>query len=196
MKSMMWMSLAVASLFLLTCSSVESCICMGMHLQRDVCTSNVVIKGKFLRFAKPSQTPNTGRSMPIYTFDVDVQEVFKGGERIRIMNFTTTSTRCTFEMNPCNLNVEYVIAGNIGPGSVELNSCNYIKPWSELSSEQVVGLRGAYAEGCSCEVATKKYIFGKNQCIFDVPGPQGTDQDLTKRCLLNVDGTCSWKPMA
>ncbi|XP_069503536.1 metalloproteinase inhibitor 1-like isoform X2 [Ambystoma mexicanum] len=151
MKSMMWMSLAVASLFLLTCSSVESCICMGMHLQRDVCTSDIVIKGKFLRFAKASQTANTGRSMPIFTFDVEVQEVFKGGEQIRGMNFTTTSTRCTFEMNPSNLNLEHVIAGNIGPGSVELNSCNYIKPWSELSSEQVVGLRGAYAEGCRCE---------------------------------------------
>lgn len=195
----MWVLVAAALLFLLSPSPTDACSCYLIHLQRDFCLSSVVIKGKFRNCIKPPPVDYSNGEIPndqdlLIRCEVDVLEIFKGGEEIHNMQFTTDSQICTIQMPA--FNAEYLITGNTWGNRVDLNFCNYIKKWNEVSEQQIQGLRGAYAQGCSCSIARYSEDYENNYCILDHWNdlqPEVSDQDQKQMCVPDGPGTCTWK---
>ncbi|XP_078520891.1 metalloproteinase inhibitor 4-like [Lissotriton helveticus] len=195
----MWMLLAAALLFLLSPSPTDACSCYLIHLQRDFCHSSVVIKGMFRSCTKPPPVDYPNSEIPndedlLIRCEVDVLEIFKGGEEIRNMQFTTHSQMCTIPMP--TLNTEYLITGSNRGNRVDLTFCNYIKKWNEVSEQQIMGLRGPYAQGCSCTIARNNNDYEDNYCVLDQYNelqPEDSDQDQKQMCVPDGPGTCTWK---
>ncbi|XP_078520292.1 metalloproteinase inhibitor 4-like [Lissotriton helveticus] len=195
----MWVLLAAALLFLLSPSPTDACSCDVIHLQRDFCHSSVVIKGTFRSCTKPPPVDYSNGEIPndqdlLIRCKVDVLEVFKGGEEIRNMQFTTDSQICTIQMP--SFNTEYLITGSNRGNRVDLNFCNYIKKWKEVSKQQIKGIRGAYAKGCSCTVIRNSKDSEKNYCVLDHrndPQPVFSAKDKKQMCVPVGHGKCSWK---
>ncbi|XP_069065740.1 metalloproteinase inhibitor 1-like [Pleurodeles waltl] len=195
----MWVLLSAALLFLLSPAPTDACSCYLIHLQRDFCQSSVVVKGKFVNCIRPPPFDYSNGEYPndedLYIrCEVEVLEIFKGGEEIRNMQFTTHSQMCTVQMPA--LNTEYLISGNKWGNRVDLIFCNYIKKWKDVSEQQMQGIRGAYAQGCSCTIVRSSQDYQDNYCVLDQWNelePVFSDQDQKQMCVPNGPGKCTWK---
>ncbi|KAJ1095807.1 hypothetical protein NDU88_000962 [Pleurodeles waltl] len=182
MESRLWKLFAAIVLLLLVGSQQSSASdCLYSHPQSYYCNSEVVIKVKILR--EPE------RNNSVKGHKLQILEVYKGGIWLSRSFFhnTFTTTAIDLPVDPGN----FLLIG-FGSGSLQVSGCSMVKPWSELTTKQALGIRGAYKDGCSCEIISSFPKPGESKgrhCKLD---DDSANQVANQACIPK-GGTCSWQ---
>ncbi|XP_069065730.1 metalloproteinase inhibitor 1-like [Pleurodeles waltl] len=194
MDTRKWITVMAALLFVGVACPAEACRCIKDHLQRFYCNSNGVLK---MRFIEPMQITDSGSQVTGYKIQLD--EVLKGSAELQSLTFISSSagTSCEYHHSESDYNVEYLVTAYNNSGDVSVSGCNYVVPWNELSSNQILGIQGAYSEGCTRNIIS---CFSppcspvQNTCVIEGDAnPQTENQQKNQACVPNTNTTCSWK---
>ncbi|KAJ1095813.1 hypothetical protein NDU88_000964 [Pleurodeles waltl] len=100
------------------------------------------------------QITDSGSQVTGYKIQLD--EVLKGSAELQSLTFISSSagTSCEYHHSESDYNVEYLVTAYNNSGDVSVSGCNYVVPWNELSSNQILGIQGAYSEGCTRNCGT------------------------------------------
>ncbi|KAJ1095810.1 hypothetical protein NDU88_000962 [Pleurodeles waltl] len=190
--------LLVAGLLLLEISSpVEACICLPSVLQNSYCNSGVaVLKGKFL---EPSQKPGESPTDVVKGYKVHILEVLRGDDALKSVTFIDSmkGTSCEYHHSPKGFNVDYLIIADNNNGDLTVSSCSYIEIWSGLSPKRILGVKGAYSEGCECKVvpcSSQPCSSEPRTCTLEqYEGGDGENQRKNQVCVPSKGPRCIWK---
>ncbi|KAJ1095809.1 hypothetical protein NDU88_000962 [Pleurodeles waltl] len=183
MESRLWKLFAAIVLLLLVGSQQSSASdCLYSHPQSYFCNSEEVIRAKFLREAEMKNSVNG--------YELQITEVFKGsywstGTSIRIK--FSTGAAIDLRADPG----DFVLTGSGSP-DLQVSGCSMVKPWSELTTKQAMGIRGAYKDGCSCEIISSFPKPGESKdqhCKLD---DDSANQVANQACIPK-GGICSWQ---
>ncbi|KAJ1095808.1 hypothetical protein NDU88_000962 [Pleurodeles waltl] len=183
MESRLWKLFAAIVLLLLVGSQQSSASdCLYSHPQSYFCNSEVVIRAKILREAERNNSVNG--------YELQILEVFKGSLWLPgtiILIDISTGASIDLRADPG----DFVLTG-FGSGSLQVSGCSMVKPWSELTTKQALGIRGAYKDGCSCEIISsfpKPRESKGRHCKLD---DDSANQVANQACIPK-GGTCSWQ---
>ncbi|XP_052424904.1 metalloproteinase inhibitor 3-like isoform X1 [Carassius gibelio] len=170
----------------------EGCTCLPRHPQQHFCTSDTVIRARVIGKVN-SHLPQ------LDAYKIQTIEKFKPLDKKAIPVIYSSQTSCGISLQ----NDEYLLAGSIHDGRLNLNLCDLVKPWKKLSQTQKLYLR-MYQNGCVCEISPctgasclikmvqkKCLIRAKDLFTFD------DDKALQSICLPESGGAdvCKWRKL-
>ncbi|XP_066154092.1 metalloproteinase inhibitor 3 [Euwallacea fornicatus] len=169
-------------------SYCHGCSCMQAHPQEHYCNSDFVI---LARIKKEQIMESTASKV----YKVRIRKEFKISEKGLAalksgkLHSAMSSAVCGVDLKVGKL---YVISGTINSLRAQVNICNMIKEWNELSKRQRKGLRMLYKRGCECKI--KNCTFGwcsksrpKDSCIW-----KSECETRDGICLRQAHGSCMW----
>ncbi|KAK2874565.1 hypothetical protein Q8A67_021718 [Cirrhinus molitorella] len=116
----------------------EGCRCVQKDLHQGYCDSDTVIRAKIVRKVTNTQ---------VFAYRVNTIKVFKHVNRrpIRVIYSLRNSCEAYLE------NKEYLLTGQVNNGKVFINSCDFVKLWSDVSLAEKDFLCGCQ-RGCNCGI--------------------------------------------
>ncbi|XP_008101754.1 metalloproteinase inhibitor 1 [Anolis carolinensis] len=189
-----------ASFLLLTLlgDTTEACSCARRHPQTAFCSSDIVLRAKFVAVNKMEGNLSERRWM---YHEIKTIKLYKGPEEMQDVRYVHTPPidgACGyFHGGP--LKEEYLITGRVKGGRVTISICNFIRPWAEITLAQKRGFTSEYSKGCSCSIVGRSNISG-NQCYWmeTYSSPEQNDfQEEHMACLpqMEKNGTCHWQSL-
>uniref|UniRef100_UPI00398EB6A6 metalloproteinase inhibitor 4.3 n=1 Tax=Pristiophorus japonicus TaxID=55135 RepID=UPI00398EB6A6 len=177
---------------------VDGCSCHPSHPQLEVCNSDVVI-----RALVTSKKLITTGFLPNDTmrYAVDQKKMYKGSEtnnEITHLQTSSSTSTCGVELD---VNKKYILTGSVGGhGDLDIGLCNWIAPWSDLSSTQKQNLKSKkYETGCSCNIVTclrqPCAAAKENECVWtDMAIEHNTAgiQAKNNYCKNQDGNSCQW----
>ena len=151
-------------------------------------------------------------------YDLRILKIYKGGKtfgitedrRIRGQNITINGeiglfVRAHTIAVKLKSSTVYFLAGSIRNETIHLNLGSWIQPWSKLTNEQRVGIRGMYSPNCKCQI-TPCFTWIAD-CDHLLKGCNVSENQLRafyqgcewrySYCLKNSEATaCSWHDTA
>uniref|UniRef100_G1KKZ6 Metalloproteinase inhibitor 1 n=1 Tax=Anolis carolinensis TaxID=28377 RepID=G1KKZ6_ANOCA len=193
-----------ASFLLLTLlgDTTEACSCARRHPQTAFCSSDIVLRAKFVAVNKMEGNLSERRWM---YHEIKTIKLYKGPEEMQDVRYVHTPPidgACGyFHGGP--LKEEYLITGRVKGGRVTISICNFIRPWAEITLAQKRGFTSEYSKGCSCSIVSchsECSITSDNQCLWtDLLRSQNQSyfQDKHLACLPRAEknGMCTWKSL-
>ncbi|XP_044156497.1 metalloproteinase inhibitor 2-like [Bufo gargarizans] len=189
-------TLLYCALLLLTLKELtEACTCGMSHPQEQFCNLDVVVRAKVMgekRISSPG--PND------IQYKIKVNQVFKGDKlTIYLQEVRTSSGDATCGIGLENQK-EYLLAGNMNNGKVDINLCGLHQTWETLSAFQIKSLsqpNEGYQQGCQCKIrfCTPETCDSKapDECVWsDLQETENLYKEHA--CLKKEDGSCSWYP--
>ncbi|XP_026909807.2 metalloproteinase inhibitor 1 [Acinonyx jubatus] len=181
----------------------RACTCAPLHPQTAFCSSDFIIRAKFVGTAEVNQTALSQR------YEIKMTKMFKGfsalgdASDIRFVYTPTAESVCGYFHRSQNRSEEFLIAGKLRNGHLHINTCSYVVPWNSLSSSQRRGFTKTYAAGCEeCTVFSCSSIPCKLQndthCLWTDQFLTGTDKGFQSRhlaCLPREPGICTWQSL-
>ncbi|GAB5584568.1 metalloproteinase inhibitor 1 [Prionailurus iriomotensis] len=126
----------------------RACTCAPLHPQTAFCSSDFIIRAKFVGTVEVNQTALSQR------YEIKMTKMFKGfsalgdASDIRFVYTPTAESVCGYFHRSQNRSEEFLIAGKLRNGHLHINTCSYVVPWNSLSSSQRRGFTKTYAAGC------------------------------------------------
>ncbi|CAD7682040.1 unnamed protein product [Nyctereutes procyonoides] len=181
----------------------RACTCAPPHPQTAFCNSQIVIRAKFVGTAEVNQTDLNRR------YEIKMTKMFKGfsalgnASDIRFVDTPALESVCGYLHRSQNRSEEFLVAGNLRDGHLQINTCSFVAPWSSLSTAQRRGFIKTYAAGCEeCTVFTCSSIPCKLQsdthCLWTDQFLTGSDKGFQSRhlaCLPREPGICTWQSL-
>ncbi|XP_062940092.1 metalloproteinase inhibitor 1 [Cynocephalus volans] len=180
----------------------RACSCAPPHPQMSFCSSDVVIRAKFVG-SEINQTTLLQR------YEIKMIKMFKGfdalGETadIRFVYTPAMESVCGYVHRSQNRSEEFLIAGKLQNGHLHITTCSFVEPWNSLSFAQRRGFIKAYAAGCKeCTVfpcsSIPCVLENNTHCLWTDQLLQGSEKGFQSRhlaCLPEKPGMCTWKSL-
>ncbi|XP_004396821.1 PREDICTED: metalloproteinase inhibitor 1 [Odobenus rosmarus divergens] len=181
----------------------RACTCAPPHPQTAFCSSQMVIRAKFVGTAEVNQTDLNRR------YEIKMTKMFKGfnalgnASDIRFVDTPALESVCGYVHRSQNRSEEFLVAGNLRNGHLQINACSFVAPWNSLSSAQRRGFTKTYAAGCEeCTVFACSSIPCKlrsdTHCLWTDQFLTGSDKGFQSRhlaCLPREPGLCAWQSL-
>uniref|UniRef100_A0A9L0IMW0 Metalloproteinase inhibitor 1 n=1 Tax=Equus asinus TaxID=9793 RepID=A0A9L0IMW0_EQUAS len=145
----------------------RACTCVPPHPQTAFCSSEFVIRAKFVGTSEVNQTTLQRR------YEIKMTKMFKGFSALGDAPDTwfvytpAMESLCGYFHRSENRSEEFLIAGQLLNEKLYITTCSFVAPWNSLSSAQRQGFTKTYAAGCGeCSVsawalpATWKAVLG------------------------------------
>ncbi|XP_077001735.1 metalloproteinase inhibitor 1 [Tamandua tetradactyla] len=181
----------------------RACTCAALHPQTAFCTSDLVIRAKFVGPAEINQTSLHQR------YEIKMTKMFKGFDAlgdapdIRFIYTPAMESVCGYFHRSQNRSQEFLIAGRLQEGGLYITTCSFVVPWSSLSFAQRRGFTKAYSAGCEeCTVFPCLSIPCKlesdTHCLWTdlfLTSSENSFQSRHLACLPREAGLCTWQSL-
>ncbi|XP_017523562.3 metalloproteinase inhibitor 1 [Manis javanica] len=181
----------------------KACTCAPPHPQMAFCSSDIVIRAKFVGTAEVNETTFYQR------YEIKMTKMFKGfsvsgdASDIHYVYTPAMESLCGYFHRSQNSSEEFLIAGRLWNGQLYITTCSLVVPWHSLSFAQRRGFTSAYAAGCEeCTVFPCSFIPCKLQsdthCLWTDQLLEGSERGFQSRylaCLPREPGLCTWQSL-
>ncbi|XP_066497665.1 metalloproteinase inhibitor 2b [Hoplias malabaricus] len=178
----------------------DACSCSPLHPQQAYCNADVVIRAKVVgQQVLVSGNDSYGNAIKKIQYDVKQIKMFKGPDQEITAIFTPhISAMCGVSLE--SNGKEYLITGKLkSDGTVDVIMCDFIKPWTSLTTAQKKGFETRYDMGCGCRIvrcpSVPCSVQDPAECLWtdwitesSVQGPQA--QHFF--CIKRNDNSCAW----
>ena len=153
--------------------------------------------------------PNSGRKPPIkyHVYQLRILAIFKGRDHVQknlipaksfngLVNLYTPSSRVSSAVRLAPKS-EYLLSGKVEAGYLYTSFCDWRQRWTDVTSEQLEGVRTQYGKGCQCLIGFS-FCFTKDcprllKGCDGFPDPNFDCRAKFDRCETNIGGSsCSW----
>ncbi|XP_006165858.1 metalloproteinase inhibitor 1 [Tupaia chinensis] len=194
-----------SSILLLLCLTAPSraCTCVPPHPQMAFCSSDLVIRAKFMGPAEVNETTLYQR------YEIKTTKVFKGFNALgdvadlQFVHTPAMESVCGYFHTSQNRSEEFLIAGQLRNGHLHITTCSFVAPWNSLSLAQRRGFTKAYAAGCEectvfpclsipCKLESDTHCLWTDQLLL---GSEKGYQSRHLACLPREPGMCTWQSL-
>ncbi|XP_004713240.2 metalloproteinase inhibitor 1 [Echinops telfairi] len=195
----------VSGMLLLLCliAASRACTCAAPHPQMVFCSSDFVIRAKFMG------APEVNETMLYQRYEIKMTKMFKGfdilgdASDIRFLHTPIMESICGYIHKSQNRSEEFLITGTLQNGHLHITMCSFIVPWNRLSAAQRRGFTKVYAGGCEkCTVFPCTSVPCKLQsddhCLWTDQLLLGSERGFQSRhlaCLPQQPGLCTWQSL-
>ncbi|XP_077384098.1 metalloproteinase inhibitor 2-like [Festucalex cinctus] len=167
----------------------DACRCAPRHPQQVFCQADVVISAKVVRMVASAQSEV---GLKTIKYVIKQTKMFKGPKKNFDAIYTASSSAaCGVTLTT---GIKYLLmAGLHSDGSLHITSCDFLKPWDDLSASQKKLLK-CYEMGCNCKITRCT----DPTCTMSSPtGCYWTDIQMEKlyqhyACFKKGNGSCAW----
>ncbi|XP_068703701.1 metalloproteinase inhibitor 3-like [Montipora foliosa] len=185
-------------------TTCQACSCAKSHPQEMYCRAQFVIRAKILSQEFLTEDNKT------LAFNLRVQKIFKGETQLNqtdaiqrhgskkrslIARAYTASdgARCGVTLFS---NTVYLLSGRVWKRKIRLNMCDWIQPWSDVTSRQRMGIRRFYGSNCDCQVSPcyEEHCEELKGCEQESGFRSGDCEWDHSYCVKNADkSACAWR---
>ncbi|XP_068701449.1 metalloproteinase inhibitor 3-like [Montipora foliosa] len=194
----------VISVLVGSLTTCQACSCAKSHPQEMYCRAQFVIRAKILSQEFLTEDNKT------LAFNLRVQKIFKGETQLNqtdaiqrhgskkrslIARAYTASdgARCGVTLFS---NTVYLLSGRVWKRKIRLNMCDWIQPWSDVTSRQRMGIRRFYGSNCDCQVSPcyEEHCEELKGCEQESGFRSGDCEWDHSYCVKNADkSACAWR---
>ncbi|KAK2874556.1 hypothetical protein Q8A67_021709 [Cirrhinus molitorella] len=117
----------------------EGCRCVQKDLHQGYCNSDTVIRAKITRKVSNNQ---------LSEYHIKTIKTFKHVNQKKIQVIYSNQDSCEAYLE----NKEYLLSGYVNNGKVFVNSCDFVKPWNDVSLDEKEFLSRCQQRGCNCGI--------------------------------------------
>ncbi|XP_037690948.1 metalloproteinase inhibitor 1-like [Choloepus didactylus] len=181
----------------------RACTCAPPHPQTTFCSSDLVVRAKFVGPAEVNQTALYQR------YEIKMTKMFKGfnalgdAPDIRFVYTPAMESVCGYFHKSQNRSEEFPIAGQLRNRNLYITTCSFVVPWSRLSFAQRRGFTKTYSAGCEectafpCSSNPCK-LESDTRCLWTdqlLAGSEKGFQSCHLACLPREPGLCAWQSL-